>query len=114
MEAVVSGPRVAKVVQTFPGPAPRAARVKGLVAIVLGLLGAFFFITAPMTEWGQVWLTLGGILAFLILNRRESRKVGMILVIMSVMVTSRYLFWRATETLEFDTVLQTMLGAGLF
>ncbi|MDB5379871.1 MAG: hypothetical protein JWR00_4317 [Rubritepida sp.] len=114
MEAAVSGGRFSEFVQTFPGPAPRAAKLKRLAAMVLGFLGAFFFITAPMSEEGQVWLTLGGIVAFLLLNRSGSRKIGMILVVMSVMVSSRYLFWRATETLEFDSLLQTMLGTGLF
>jgi len=114
MEAAVTGPRVSPVVQTFPGPAPRAARIKRLVAMALGFLGAFFFVTAPLAEEGQVWLTLGGIATFLLLNRSESRKAGMILVVMSVMISSRYLFWRATETLEFDSLLQTVLGTGLF
>ncbi|WPB84609.1 UDP-forming cellulose synthase catalytic subunit [Sediminicoccus rosea] len=110
----MSGARFSEYVQTFPGPAPRNARLMRTAAILLGLLGAFFFITVPMEEEGQVWLTLGGIAAFLVLNRNKSRKVGLILVVLSVMVTSRYLFWRATETLEFETALQSILGTLLF
>ncbi|WP_421988879.1 UDP-forming cellulose synthase catalytic subunit [Roseococcus sp.] len=110
----MSGERFSEFVQTFPGPAPRLARLKRLGATVLGFIGAFFYITVPLEEMGQVWLTLGGIAAFLVINRSESRKMGMILVVMSVMISSRYLFWRATETLEFDSLLQTALGTGLF
>ncbi|UPY37750.1 UDP-forming cellulose synthase catalytic subunit [Sediminicoccus sp. KRV36] len=110
----MSGARFSEYVQTFPGEAPFASRVQRLLAVTLGLLGAFFFITVPMEEEGQVWLTLGGIAMFMILNRNKSRKMGLILVVLSVMVTSRYLFWRATETLEFETVLQSILGTLLF
>ncbi|WP_165585567.1 UDP-forming cellulose synthase catalytic subunit [Roseococcus sp. SYP-B2431] len=110
----MSGARFSEFVQTFPGPVPRAAKLKRLGAMTLGLLGAFFFVTTPMAEEGQVWLTLAGIAAFLVLNRSDSRKAGMVLVVMSVMISSRYLFWRATETLEFDSLLQTVLGSGLF
>ena len=114
METAVTGARFSEFVQTFPRPASRIARLKRIVAMSLGFLGAFFFVTAPMAEDGQTWLTLGGIVAFLILNRDKSRKVGLMLVVVSVMVTARYLFWRATETLEFETPLQTVLGMGLF
>jgi cellulose synthase (UDP-forming) len=110
----VSGERFSEYVQTFPGDAPARARLTRIFAITLGLLGAFFFITVPMEEEGQVWLTLAGIAAFMILNRNKSRKVGLVLVVLSVMVTSRYLFWRATETLEFETALQSILGTLLF
>ena len=114
MGAAVSGERFSEYVQTFPGRAPLSARFQRTVAISLGLLAALVFITVPMAEMGQVWLTLGGIALFMILNRNKSRKVGLILVVLSVMITSRYLFWRATETLEFETLLQSILGSLLF
>ncbi|MEI6160767.1 MAG: UDP-forming cellulose synthase catalytic subunit, partial [Roseococcus sp.] len=110
----MSGGRFSEYVQTFPGDAPTRAKATRIFAITLGLLGAFFFITVPMEEEGQVWLTLAGIVAFMIMNRNKSRKVGLILVVLSVMITSRYLFWRATETLEFETALQSILGTLLF
>ncbi|MBX9752314.1 MAG: UDP-forming cellulose synthase catalytic subunit [Roseococcus sp.] len=110
----MSGERFSEYVQTFPGDAPRRAKLTRILAITAGLLGAFFFITVPMDEQGQVWLTLAGIAAFIVLNRNKSRKVGLILVVLSVMITSRYLFWRATETLEFETALQSILGTLLF
>ncbi len=89
-------------------------RAQRTVAVVLGMLFGITFITLPMDAEQQAWLTLGGIVAFLILNRNSSRKVGLVLVFISIMVTSRYLFWRATETLEFDTLWQTLLGGILF
>ena len=114
MGKAVKAERFSEYVQTFPGDAPARAKLTRVFAIILGLLGAFFFITVPMEEEGQVWLTLAGIGAFMLLNRNKSRKVGLILVVLSVMITSRYLFWRATETLEFETALQSILGTLLF
>ncbi|RVT98878.1 UDP-forming cellulose synthase catalytic subunit [Rhodovarius crocodyli] len=88
--------------------------IKKWGAVALGLVLALAFVTLPMEAEGQAWLTLAGIAVFLVLNRYASRKVGMVLVFVSIMVTSRYLYWRLTETLEFETALQTFLGGGLF
>ncbi len=110
----MSGERFSEFVQTFPGEAPFWGRMQRGIAILLGFAGALVFITVPMEEEGQVWLTIGGIALFVILNRNKSRKMGLLLVVLSVMITSRYLFWRATETLEFETLLQSILGTLLF
>ena len=90
------------------------ARGQRSIAVLLGLLFSITFITLPMAAEQQAWLTLGGIVAFLILNRSKSRKTGLVLVFISILVSSRYLFWRATETLEFDSLWQTLLGGILF
>lgn len=90
------------------------ARGQRILAVTLGLMLALVFVTLPMEQEQQAWLTIAGIVVFLALNRNKSRKVGLVLVFISIMITSRYLFWRATETLEFDTVWQTLLGGGLF
>jgi len=83
-------------------------------AVTLGLLLALVFILLPMDAVGQAWLTGAGIVVFLILNRNKSRAVSLVLVMLSVTISSRYLYWRATETLEFETFLQTTLGSLLF
>ena len=90
------------------------ARGQRIVAVTLGLLLGLVFVTLPMEQEQQAWLTIAGIVTFLALNRNRSRRIGLMLVFISIMVTSRYLFWRAAETLEFDTMWQTLLGGGLF
>ncbi len=87
---------------------------KKWLAITAGLVLALAFVTLPMEAEGQAWLTLGGIAVFLVLNRYTSRKVGLVLVFVSITVTARYLYWRLTETLEFETALQAFLGGALF
>ncbi len=100
--------------QAFPAQPSLLARTQRTLAVMLGGLLALTFVTLPMDAEQQAWLTLGGIVAFLALNRVKSRKIGLMLVFISILVTSRYLFWRATETLEFDSLWQTLLGSGLF
>ena len=84
------------------------------VAVTLGLLLGLTFVTLPMDQVQQAWLTIAGIVAFLALNRSRSRRTGLVLVFISILVTSRYLFWRGSDTLEFDTLLQALLGGGLY
>ena len=99
---------------SFPAPpAPRDRLLRGAL-VALGLLGCLIFVTLPMRAEEQALLTVGGIIAFLALNRMKSRRIGLVLVVMSIAITSRYLFWRATETLEFETVPQIVLGGLLF
>ncbi len=95
-------------------PPSLLARGQRIVAVTLGLLLGLVFITLPMDQEQQAWLTISGIVVFLALNRDRSRKAGLVLVFISILVTSRYLFWRGIETLEFDTLWQTLLGGGLF
>ena len=98
----------------FPPPPTPAKRTQRGLAIGFGLLACLIFITLPMEPEQQAVLTMLGIIAFQVVNRSASRLAGLILVVMSVVITSRYLFWRATETLEFETILQIVLGLILF
>ncbi len=99
---------------SYPAPPDRKSRLLRGVAITLGLIFALVYIILPMGPGAQAWLTVAGIAVFLVLNRNKSRLVSVILVMLSVTITSRYLYWRATETLEFETFLQTLFGSLLF
>ncbi len=93
---------------------PLSARILRSGAIVAGSLALLMVVMAPMQAEGQAGLTIAGIVAYLVLNRFKSRRVSLVLVVLSITITSRYLFWRWTDTLEFETVPQTILGVGLF
>jgi cellulose synthase (UDP-forming) len=95
-------------------PPTLSARLLRAGVVTLGLLFALVFITLPMEAEGQVWLTLAGIAVFLVVNRNKSPRASLFLVMLSVTITTRYLYWRATETLEFETTLQAVLGSLLF
>ena len=49
-----------------------------------------------------------------ILGRMRSRRALLVLAILSMIVSTRYMFWRTTETLEFGTLAEFLLGAGLY
>ena len=99
---------------SFPAPPSLRARALRGTLVTLGLLACLVFVTLPMEPEEQAILTIGGILAFLALNRMKSRRIGLVLVVMSISISARYLFWRATETLEFETLPQIVLGGLLF
>ncbi|MDP3416617.1 MAG: UDP-forming cellulose synthase catalytic subunit [Falsiroseomonas sp.] len=92
---------------------PLAGRLLRGLLIGIGLLALLIVVTVPLPGEAQGVLTLAGAAAFIILNRFRSRRVTVVLVMLSVAITSRYLFWRVTQTLEFDTVLGGTLSIGL-
>jgi cellulose synthase (UDP-forming) len=93
---------------------PMGGRMLRTTSILLGVLAYIFVITVPLSGEQQAVLTLLGIAAFLVLSRWTSRRITVLLVLLSVAITSRYLWWRVTETLEFDGFLQGFFAIGLF
>ncbi|SDD45593.1 UDP-forming cellulose synthase catalytic subunit [Belnapia rosea] len=98
----------------FPAPPSLRHQLLRALLVTLGILGCLIYITLPMQAEQQAVLTTGGIIAFLVLNRFQSRRMGLVLVVMSITITFRYLYWRATDTLEFETIPQIVLGVLLF
>ena len=94
-------------------PLPLGGRLLRAGSFLLALLAALIFITLPMEPTQQAILTGIGIAAFLVINRFRSRRAGLVLVVLSIVVTARYLFWRATNTLQFDSFFQGFLSVGL-
>lgn len=62
-------------------------------------------------QWLFSGITIGGAL---ILGRSRTRKATLALGLLSILVSTRYMFWRTTQTLEFGTPLEFLLGAGLY
>ena len=103
-----------------PGPrsgsrpgAPRLRPLDGLAAIA-GLLLAAVIVIVPLSPWQQGAFALAGIATLLLVGRLPGRRVTLFLAAISCIVSVRYLVWRLTETLEFETPLQVLLGSGLF
>jgi cellulose synthase (UDP-forming) len=95
------------------GQLPLPGRLLRGLLVGLGLLALAIVVTVPLPGEAQGVLTLAGVAAFIILNRFRSRRVTVVLVMLSVAITSRYLFWRVTQTLEFETLLGGTLSIGL-
>ncbi|WP_458095394.1 UDP-forming cellulose synthase catalytic subunit [Roseomonas sp. WA12] len=92
---------------------PSSGRLLRIASILLGALAFLLVVTVPLSGERQAVLTLLGVAAFLVIRRSKSRRATVLLVLLSFAITSRYLWWRVTETIEFDNALQGMLSVGL-
>ena len=70
-------------------------------------------IITPMTLHQQLTLSVAIFIAALVINRFPGRLPTLALIFLSVVVSSRYMYWRVTETMHMDNVLDLVLAAGL-
>lgn len=83
------------------------------VLSVCGLALALAAATVNLRPDQQMILAVVTAAMFLVCNRRAGRPMTLFLTMLSGLVSLRYIVWRATETIEFNTVLQGFLGSGL-
>jgi cellulose synthase (UDP-forming) len=71
-------------------------------------------ITVPLAAREQ-WIFAGVVMigAFA-MKRWKGRKGALAIGLLAVLVSTRYMFWRTFQTLEFDTLAEMFLGAGLY
>lgn len=86
-----------------------------VLAITLGLaLLAFgLLIIVPLDFWSQVIFSVCMLAAALVIRKLENKVVSHILIIFSSLASLRYMYWRVTETLGFQTLLDAAFGYGL-
>ncbi|QHC34703.1 UDP-forming cellulose synthase catalytic subunit [Komagataeibacter xylinus] len=61
----------------------------------------------------QFFVAVGGALLFFLVRRHDERRSRCFLMVLSIVVSGRYLVWRFTSTLDLDGVLQTILVLAL-
>lgn len=88
-------------------------RIAGTLLSLLGLLAALIVIVVPMEAEQQAIFGVLGFVVFLVFNRLPGRTVSIMLVVLSTIISFRYIYWRLTETLDFSGFWQTFLGTGL-
>lgn len=81
--------------------------------LLIGAMMALCVIMTPATAEQQAWIAMGGFLLFLIVNRLPGRAVTIFLVMLSSIISLRYIYWRVTETLDYTSFFETFLGTGL-
>ena len=93
-----------------------STRLMAWAAWLLAIPPLWLFITTPMSVANQGLLGLASVVVMMLANwlRPDSRRISLWLMLLSVVVSSRYLYWRATDTLVFNSGLETLLGYGLF
>lgn len=88
-----------------------------LIAILLlCILPAISIITAPLTLGWQVFFGLGTMLMALWINRIQGRLASHVMILLSVLASTRYLYWRVTESFGFGatrTVVDAFFASGL-
>lgn len=84
-----------------------------LLVLLLLPVAAVIIIT-PMDSQKQYIFGLISIGLLFILGRIKHRRISIVLVILSVLMSTRYIYYRATETLHFNSTVETILGLGLF
>ena len=82
-----------------------------LVALAIALIA--FVATVPLDVTQQMLFSAVVFVIALLLRRREGRLVPLILMGLSLVMSSRYMYWRLTETLGFGNVVDLVLGMGL-
>ena len=95
---------------------PHSNLASRLIDVVCGVIGALLLIavaTVQLDARQQAILAVTAAIVFFIANRFKGRPVSVFLVVLSLAVSLRYIFWRVTETLDFGSFVELLLGFGL-
>jgi cellulose synthase (UDP-forming) len=85
-------------------------------AALLGfaILLSIVVIAVPLDEsaqWSFAAITIAGAI---VLGRKRDRRTTLVLAVLSVLISTRYMFWRTTQTLDFGSLSEFFFGAGLY
>lgn len=89
---------------------------QNLVLAALVIAGLFLLgivIVTPLDLVSQALFALLTITAMMLIKGQGSRGVTLILITLSVTVSTRYIWWRLTQTLQFASPFEAFLGIGL-
>lgn len=75
---------------------------------------ATIIVITPMDSDKQYFFGLASLGLMLLLGISKSHYVNVLLVVMSCLMSTRYIYWRATETLHFNSTVEACLGIGIF
>src|SRR5678816_3056083 len=81
--------------------------------VILGLLLLWVVVVTPLDLVSQGLFALLTITAMLLIKGHPSRGVTLILVTLSIVISTRYIWWRLTETLHFASPFEAFLGVAL-
>ena len=84
--------------------------IVGLAVVVLALL----VVSVPLDLTSQWAFAIATIIGTMVLGRRGGRRTTLVIAILSVIISTRYMVWRTTHTLEFQSIAEFVLGGGLY
>ena len=84
-----------------------------VIVIVLAIIMLALVAIAPMGLEAQSIFGVGTCAALLLMRRFANRYIVLVMAFLSIAVSTRYIFWRVTQTVGFGTPLEDFLGWGL-
>ena len=84
-----------------------------LLIIVMSPLAAMVVVT-PMDSDKQFVFAIVSLVILYLLNFSKRRDVSVVMVLFSILTSTRYLYFRADQTLHFNSMIEAILGTGLF
>lgn len=84
-----------------------------LLLLVLAPIAVLIIIT-PMDSQKQYIFGLISIGALVLLGFSKHHRVSIIMMVVAVLMSTRYIWFRATQTLHFNSEIEAILGIGLF
>jgi len=92
---------------------PRWLTPRALMVLPLALIAAMV-IGVPLDNFEQWMFALIVMVGAAVMKRWKGRKGSMALGLLAVLVCTRYMFWRTTQTLSFGTLPEVLFGGGLY
>ena len=89
----------------------RHSAVAATCSVVSGIVCLLVFVVTPLDLRTQFALAGGMFAAAILIGRRRGRLAKVALVLISISVTARYLYWRLTATIGGEWSLDAALGA---
>lgn len=83
------------------------------VMMAVGLLSLGVVVVTPLDLVSQALFAVLTILVMMVIRGQPSRGVTLILITLSIVVSTRYLWWRFSVTLQFPSWIEAFLGLGL-
>jgi cellulose synthase (UDP-forming) len=91
--------------------------MKKLLLILLALAMvpvALLIVITPMDSQKQYIFGFISIGLLFLMGFSKKRSISVIMVVMSLLMSTRYMYFRLTQTLHFNSEIETILGMGLF
>ena len=85
---------------------------RGVAAVVSALLLALV-VSVPLDLTGQLLFSAGSFGAALLLSRTPGRLTTLAMIVLSISASSRYMYWRVTDTVGFTNWVDACFGFGL-
>ncbi|HWK44883.1 MAG TPA: UDP-forming cellulose synthase catalytic subunit [Stellaceae bacterium] len=85
-----------------------------LITLILGAICLTLVVVTPLDFRSQALFAVLTIIAMLLLKRFENPGTTLVLITLSIVVSTRYIWWRLTETMVFETYVEAFFGVGLF